>query len=195
MATHELEISVSSKTQSTSALTTIQEFVVSISSKTQSASALTTIQELAALVSSKTKSVSALSLYHWLYVQYESSIVAYDVDRILLWLSANTHCYFAIKASLTGSWTYFAGDVNHKLVTDSKLTNYGTAEVAAQTNYLQTVRDPNGRVKAVLPSFQQTKYVKVFIDDTEQTTLYEFWPETFAGREIDFKLAVILGAI
>ena len=151
--------------------------------------------ELATSISSRTQSASALSLYHWLYVQYESSVIAYDVDRILLWLSANTHCYFATKATLTGDWTYFAGNSSHKLATDSKLTSYGTVEVAAQTNYLQTVRDPNGRVKAVLPSFQQAKYVRLFIDDTESTTLYEFWPETFSGREIDFKLAAIMGAI
>ena len=175
MATHELEILVSSKTQSSSILSADWSIGVGAISKTQSS--------------------STIMMTRWLYLQYEYAIVTYDMDGFIAWMSADTRCYFAVNASLGANWVYFAGNGDHKLTVDQELTSYGSVETDAKNNYLQTTRDPNGRMRVKVPSFQDVKFVRMYIDELSPTTIYEFWPTLFLGREIDFKLAAILGAI
>lgn len=114
----------------------------------------------------------------WLYAQIEFSNIVDDLDRMFLWLSDDTHCYFAVKEFDYSEWTYFGGNVGHALETGNLLTEY-TEEADAQTNYFLTVKDTNGFVYGMLPQYYKAKYVRIYIDDEEPTQLYEFNPENF----------------
>jgi len=109
----------------------------------------------------------------WQYLEYKFPVTSI-FDKHLMWLSDNTNIYFAMKANDDDDWSYFAGNASHNLGTGSLLTSYSTSESSAQTNYLTTSKDSNNKVIAILPSSIQAKYVRMYIDDTISTTIYEW---------------------
>lgn len=103
----------------------------------------------------------------------------------LLWVNKDCNCYFAFKLNDGDAWTFFAGNASHALATGKLLTSYGTSEANAQTNYLTTIRDASGKVVAVLPVNFQAKYARVYIQDGNSTTVYEWQPSSyFTAHEI-----------
>jgi len=59
--------------------------------------------------------------------EYENS---YLFHKFLLWASTNGNIYFSLKEKLNDGWKWFAGDASHKLITDQKLTEYGSESSA-----------------------------------------------------------------
>jgi len=114
----------------------------------------------------------------WTYVQYKFATEILNLDRFLLWLSANTRCYFAVKEFAYSDWIFFSGEADHTLDADFELVERAT-EVLAQTNYLTTTKDANGFQFMMLPTFEKAKFVRLYIDDDYTTTIYEFNPESF----------------
>src|SRR3990172_5829802 len=97
----------------------------------------------------------------------------------LFWVDKNCNCYFAFKLNEVDDWTFYAGNAAHALDTGSYLTSYGTYEDLAQTNYLTTVRDSNGKVLAILPANFQAKYVRIYIESGNTTTIHEWQPSIY----------------
>ena len=97
----------------------------------------------------------------------------------LFWVDKNCNCYFAFKLNEVDDWTFYAGNAAHALDTGSYLTSYGTSEALAQTNYLTTVRDSNGKVLAILPANFQAKYVRIYIESGNTTTIHEWQPSIY----------------
>lgn len=112
----------------------------------------------------------------WQYIQYEYP-VPYTFDKVLMWISVNCHCYFAMREKSTDDWIYFGAASTHALGTGYRLTRY-TSEVNAQTNYFQTAKDSSGKVIAVLPLHFLARYVRLYIDIQERINIYEFRPST-----------------
>ena len=107
------------------------------------------------------------------------------IQKIIAWINGDCHCYFALKLEYDDDWTYFAGNTSHALSTGRKLTGYGIIEADAQTNYLTTTRDSNGKILCVLPLNFQAKYIRMYIETGYGIQIYEFRPSTyFAAHEI-----------
>ena len=118
------------------------------------------------------------------YIQYEYPI-PYLFHKMIAWISADCHVYFALKLNSSDSWTYYAGDGSHDLLNGKLLTSYGSSDTDAQTNYFQTARDTNGKVLAVLPINVQAKYVRIYIGIGTNVTVHEFRPSVyFSAHEI-----------
>jgi len=106
---------------------------------------------------------------------------------MILWVDSSCRLYFALKDKDTDDWTYFSGTASHGLGAGSTLVNRGNSESSAQTNYWLATPDSNNRIIAVLPTPELAKYVRVYIDDTNNapTQIYEFKPSTaFVADEI-----------
>jgi len=111
------------------------------------------------------------------YITYEYPI-PYLFHKELLWIDTNCNIYFAFKMSSTDDWTFYAGNSSHALLSGNILINYGTNETNAQTNYLTTTKDSNGKVIAILPSNLQAKYARLYIATTG-VTIHEWRPSTY----------------
>jgi hypothetical protein len=111
----------------------------------------------------------------WLHTELEFADPIVDLDRILLWLSDDTRCYFSVKEFDYSEETYFAGTAGHALDTGELLTEYDT-KAEAQTNYLTTTKDANGFVLTMLPGYQKARFVRIYIDEDYPTSLYELFP-------------------
>jgi hypothetical protein len=120
----------------------------------------------------------------WEYIEYEYQVTN-TFHKHLLWLSTDCNLYFAFKEKTGDDWTYFAGEASHSLSTGKVLTNYGSAQSSAETNYVTTSIDSNGKFLAVLPSTLQAKYARVYVETGSGVTIYEWRPSTyFSAHEI-----------
>ena len=109
------------------------------------------------------------------YIEFEYPI-SHVFQKMIVWLSANANIYYAMKLNYTDSWTYYAAeDTGHALATGRVLTKYST-EGDAQTNYLTTDIDTNGKVLAVLPANFEAKYVRLYISEGSGITVWEWRP-------------------
>ncbi len=99
---------------------------------------------------------------------------------MLLWVDSTCRLYFALKDKDSDSWTYFSGESDHTLATNSVLVNRGSSEANAQTNYWLATPDSDNKIIAILPTIFLAKYVRVHIDDANNnpTQIYEFRPST-----------------
>jgi len=119
----------------------------------------------------------------WKYIDY-SYPVPYNFEKFLVWSDTDYHCYFALKEKTEDSWVYYSGDGGYDLASDYTLTERAT-EVDAQTNYLDTTGwtfPVNGgaarKLLAILPTLIQAKYVRLYVDDSDNFTIHEFKPST-----------------
>ena len=120
----------------------------------------------------------------WTNVEY-SFPNSYLFHKEIFWVNKNCNCYFAFKLNDVDDWSYYSGNAAHALDTGNYLTSYGTSEALAQTNYLTTVRDGNGKVVTLLPSNFQAKYARMYIQDGDTVSIYEWQPSTyFTAHEI-----------
>ena len=109
------------------------------------------------------------------YVEFKYP-VSHVFQKMIVWLSTDASIYYAMKLNYTDDWTYYAAvDTGHALDTGRTLTSYA-AEGDAQTNYLTTDRDSNGKVLAVLPSNFEAKYVRLYINEGDAVTVWEWKP-------------------
>ncbi|MHA1303296.1 MAG: hypothetical protein ACTSPI_06310, partial [Candidatus Heimdallarchaeaceae archaeon] len=99
---------------------------------------------------------------------------------MLLWVDSTCRLYFALKGKDSDSWTYFSGESDHTLATNSVLVNRGSSEANAQTNYWLATPDSDNKIIAILPTIFLAKYVRAYIDDENNnpTQIYEFRPST-----------------
>jgi hypothetical protein len=120
----------------------------------------------------------------WRHIEYRYPN-SHLFHKELLWVDKNCNIYFAFKLEDDDDWTFYAGNASHALDTGLLLTNYGTSEANAQTNYLTTTRDSNGKVITVLPSNFQAKYARLYIESGNNVSIYEWIPSTyFSAHEI-----------
>jgi len=122
--------------------------------------------------------------FQWIQYQYP---IEQQFEKMILWVDSSCRLYFALKDKDTDDWTYFSGTASHGLGAGSTLVNRGNSESSAQTNYWLATPDSNNRIIAVLPTPELAKYVRVYIDDTNNapTQIYEFKPSTaFVADEI-----------
>ena len=101
----------------------------------------------------------------------------YVFQKHLLWIDKNANVYFAMKVLEDDDWSYFAGSGSHGLVL-GKMTAYDT-EVDAQTNYLTTDINADGKFVAILPSNVSAKYVRLYVESGNDVELHEWWPSTY----------------
>ena len=112
------------------------------------------------------------------HIEYQYPI-AHLFQKMLLWVNKNCDVYFALKLNEEDNWTYYAGNASHELEAGEILTSYGASESSAQTYYLTTEKDENGKVLTILPANFQAKYVRVYIKEGDNVTVYEWTPSTF----------------
>jgi len=120
------------------------------------------------------------------YIEYTYPIEHW-FEKIMLWCDSAGRFYFGLKTADEDDYTFYSGTAAHGLDTNSLLVNRGTTEADAQTNYWKPTPDANNRVLAVLPGLVGAKYVRVYVDDSNDnpTQIYEFRPSTyFAADEI-----------
>jgi len=120
----------------------------------------------------------------WVCIQYEFQKEMLDLDKFLVWLSANTRCYFAVKEFAYSEWIFFSGEADHTLDADFQLVERAT-EALAQTNYLTTTKDANGFQFMMLPAFEKARFVRIYIDDDYTAQIHEFNRESFRYVEDD----------
>ena len=95
---------------------------------------------------------------------------------MLLWLDTDCDIYFAMRDKATDSWRYFAGNVSHGLDAGRKMTEYAS-EANAQTNYLTTTKDANGKVAAIIPnSGVKVRTLRLFVQSGSNVTIWEWVP-------------------
>ena len=107
--------------------------------------------------------------------EYENS---YLFHKFLLWASTNGNIYFSIKDKSTDSWQYFSGDASHSLITGQKLTAY-SSQAQAETNYLTTSIDSNGKFLAILPHVYKAKFIRLHVQSGNNVQIYEWICSTF----------------
>jgi len=118
------------------------------------------------------------------HIDYEFQ-VAHFFHKQILWISTNCNVYFGMKVNINDEWSYWAGNASHALATGQLLSYYGTSEISAQTNYLTTTRDSNGKVLGILPGIFQAKYVRLYVETGANVKIYEWRPSTlFSAHEI-----------
>ena len=108
------------------------------------------------------------------YVEY-SYPVTHVFEKHILYPNQNCKVYFAMKKEYEDGWTYFAGNATNTLNSGKKLTKY-TTEADAQTYYLNGVRDSNNKILAVLPTTFEAKFVRLYAESGQSTTVYEWTP-------------------
>lgn len=113
----------------------------------------------------------------WQTIDYVYPI-AYTFHKELLWLASDAHVYFAFRLHESDNWTYFSGNASHALDAGQKLTEYAT-EADAQTNYLQTAKDANGKVLAILTRLMQAKYARLCVETGSGVWLKEWRPSVY----------------
>ena len=112
----------------------------------------------------------------WEYVEYTHPQPSF-FQKMILWTDKDCKIYFALKLNADDGWSYLSGNSGNDLDTGLLLTSY-TAEADAQTYYLSTSRDTNGKILAVLPTLTQAKYVRIYIESGSNVSIYEFRPST-----------------
>lgn len=123
----------------------------------------------------------------WKYIEYEYP-VAYQFEKILTWTDSVFRGYFALKLENDDSWTYFAGVSagDHGLASGALLTEK-TNEAEAQSHYWRPTPDSNYKTIAILPNTFLAKYVRLYVDDSNDnpTVIHEFHPSTrFVADEL-----------
>jgi len=115
--------------------------------------------------------------FQWIQYDYP---VEYLFEKMILWVDSPCRLYFALKETDDGNWIFYSGTSSHNLDSGSKLINRGTSESSAQANYWRPTPDSNHKILALLPIATLAKYVRVYIDDTNDapTQIYEFRPST-----------------
>jgi len=120
------------------------------------------------------------------YIEYIYPTELY-FEKILTWMDSVARIYFALKTTDEDDWTYFSGNAAHGLASGSFLVNRGSVEADAQTNYWKPTPDSDDRTLGILPGLIPAKYVRIYVDDTNDapTVIHEFRPSSyFAADEI-----------
>ena len=122
----------------------------------------------------------------WQWIQYDYP-VPNNLDKFFIWVSTDINCYFALnetseefssdldEEAFEESWIYYAGDATHAAVDGLYLTA-ATDEEEAQTNYLTTAIDVDGRAMYILPTQFWGRTFRIYFDDTAAPLFYEFRP-------------------
>uniref|UniRef100_A0A6M3L7Z6 Putative tail protein n=2 Tax=viral metagenome TaxID=1070528 RepID=A0A6M3L7Z6_9ZZZZ len=110
------------------------------------------------------------------YVEY-SYPVTHNFEKHIVYANQNCKIYFAMKKEYESSWVYFAGNGTNTLNAGKKLTQY-TSETDAQTYYLNAVRDSDSKILVILPAVFQAKFVRLYVESGQSTTVYEWIPST-----------------
>jgi len=111
----------------------------------------------------------------WQYVNYEYP-VAQMFEKHLVWLETDCNMYFAMKLNYEDSWTYYAGNSSHELLSGKILISF-VNEADAQSDYITTVKNTDNKFLAILPYTIQAKYVRMYIDDSgSDKSFYEWQP-------------------